>query len=275
MQTASLPTTMYSDFSGETRAALFCPSTNPEHYDSLSIGATFDTDTAELELEWHWCAPTATALHHEVETYSLGYQPTAFCKQSGAGPTMYVAGFIPRTGHVIVERWEITDLLLGQAATQPDGAVLSFLSKNIRKSVLLVSDEVQPIRSMAFHHTQGVLWLMEESAPHVVWALDPDNGSPTYLFDSSTYPEIADKYSMRSLMVDSAAPQGGGFVVALMPWRAWKPKWASPNKLEWGDEVFVARDANCDGIVDEWAQLTIYELVEIRQYFAHQVLEFH
>jgi len=68
-------------------------------------------------------------------------------------------------------------------------------------------------------------------------------------------------------MVSPTAPDGGGFLINMYPWRAWASGWQSYNGVAPGDEFLVIRDSNLDGVTDETVILTWEAYDTARQYY--------
>lgn len=101
-----------------------------------------------------------------------------------------------------------------------------------------------------------------------------NSGAPEWFFDAGTVPELAWLYHARSFMVDPSLPDGGGYVVEFVPWRAWLPKWYSPSKLYQSDPVYLMRDIDLDGVIDESLVTTMGELAIEREYDVNQITTF-
>jgi len=87
----------------------------------------------------------------EFQVETVGFEPTAVCGKAAIGPDFFVVGYIPRTAQVVVERWTITNLLLGTAQSQGGGLPKSILAKGLRKDTIVTTSALQPIKTAVFH----------------------------------------------------------------------------------------------------------------------------
>lgn len=259
-QAPPLPDSVVGAFYGNSNAVAFCPTTDVTKFPALMAWVRFDTKARSLVIDWMWTAEGAET-YREIEEFALGYEPTAVCVQGSAGPILYVAGYVQRTGHVVLEKWTIENMALG-SATQ--GTVFkSTMTKTVRREVIALWTDVGPLRGIAYHVTQDRLWLVEEEFPHRVWGLDPETDVRSLLFDASTHPELADYPSVWRMMVGTDAPDGGGFLILFKPYRAWA---RHPSKEQPSDLLFIMRDADLDGTTDEVAEITFEEFEDVRRY---------
>lgn len=232
-----------------TSAAIIYPSSNPADTDNIRGRVVFDTDEQTLGIEWKIRADGALT-KEENDVFSLSFAPTAVCRERGVGPTFYVAGYIERTGHVVIERWTFDDLLLGAAAPAGGGTPVSTLSRTLRKSVVVMTTELKPLKTMAYHATADELWVFEEEVPYTVSTIDPTTGAIAWLFDWSVIPAVALTHTAYTTMIDPPAPQSG-FVIQLEPWRTWARWPFDVESQEAAVQLYVFRDANLDGVIDE------------------------
>lgn len=271
-QADPLDDAMRSSFPKNLKAATLRPSPDPDLASSVWARVSFHTSSKEVTLDWHAKALDAEPLR-QLETHPVAFEPTAVCVTSGPGADLYVAGYVARTGHVTVERWQVRDLVLGSALPQGgSGPAKSILGKEIRKDVVLLSDDIGPLHSIVHHGPQGMLWLFEDGPPQEVWQLDPEAGGPVPFGSASIIPELAAAKHAAGFTIAPAAPDGGGFVVILYPWRAWRPAWVHEASFQpYATWLYLFRDQDLNGSIDESTALNWIEMVEDRQYFEHMV----
>jgi hypothetical protein len=257
---------------GNTSAFIWYPIANAANVKQLSARTWFFTDAKTVEFDWVACAPGA-APADQGEVHSLSFQPTAICRKAGRSPTIFVAGYIQRTGHVIVEQWDCEDILIGSDTPMGGGAAETSFSKSIRKTVVLLTDDVKPLKAMIYQRYENKLWLFEEEAPNVVWRVDPEVGTPEWLTDASVVPALSTAKSAQTTLVKPTAPDGGGFLVMLYSWRSWQPPWGT-GQLTDDHQLFIMRDSNLDGVTDETATITFEQLKETRLYMLHEDMRY-
>lgn len=254
-QAPALPEAMVARFTSNDAALLF-PGPTPASAQELSASIRFDTEQRVVELSWLFSSGGSSGAQHE--TQSVSWSPTAVCVQQGLGPSFYVAGYIPRTGQSIIEKWTVAPLI---GATQPAGGgpPLLSLTNSMQKEIVTITDGIGPIRTLIYHFSQARLWAFEETAPHRVWSIDPAAGVAQLAYDTSSLPELPGLLSAQVFKIKPGAPDGGGVLVVLYRWRAWKRLWLFPHELDPADTVWILRDGDGDGTIDEsgpisWAQ---------------------
>jgi hypothetical protein len=213
-------------------------------------------------MQWSAKSAGCQAVYRDDE-HAVSFQPTALCLRSGLGKVFYVAGYVERTGQVVVEEWT-ANYYMGAGQPNSGGEPVTLLAPNVTREVLLSSDLVTPIRSMAYFFPSQRLWLFEDAAPHTVWSVDPETGNRQWLFDQTVIPEIALGLSAQTFMVTSDAPDGGGFIVVLFPWRDWDVKWMAG--IPSNEHYYVFRDSNLDGTVDSALSMTVADYDNIKRY---------
>ncbi|MFT7461959.1 MAG: hypothetical protein ACI9EF_000293 [Pseudohongiellaceae bacterium] len=268
-QGVPLPDDAVAYFDPTENALTFCPTTDMTKFPKLNATVDFDTKEQSLDIAFQWTAPGAQTFR-EVQHFDLGYQPTAVCVRGTAGSILYVAGYVQRTGHVVVEEFTIENLLLGSESdgTSNGTVLLSTVSRTVRREIIGLWADIGPLRGIVYHSTQAKLWLVEELSPLPVWSFDPETGLRTLLFDGSAHPELFDYPGVRRLTVSPNARDGGGFMVVFKPYRVWD---RSPSKHEPDDMLFIMRDSDLDGVTDEVAEITFTEFEDVRQYHDYDV----
>lgn len=263
-QGSPLPQEMRASFTGKTFAGSMYPLVAPQHTEKVRADLAFDTTDRTLTLDWYYRDDGALPAN-EVEEHQLSYEPTTYCRKAGASPTFFIAGYVQRTGHVIVERWTFSEMAL-TSYTQ-GGKTLSGFTRTLHKEVVLLRDDIKPLRAIAYFLPSGRLWLFEEEAPNVVWSVDPETGDSAWLLDASVRPEIANARSSKTFVIGPGAVDGGGFILLLYPWRAWDSPWTGvPSEPTNDTELFLFRDSDADGIVDEESVLTWSDYIDGRDY---------
>lgn len=252
-------------------AFIWYPITNPANVDQLSARVWFQTEARLVDFGWLANAPGAKPAELD-ESHSVSYEPTAMCCKAGRSPTVFIAGYAQRTGNVIIEQWDCDDILIGSGAAQGGGQPKTTFSKTIHKSAILQSSTVKPLKAILYNRYDQRLWLFEEESPWVVWRLDPDAETPIpeALTDGIAVPAIAAAKSAQTTLVKPSAPDGGGFLIMLYPWRAWKPDWALSGNLKQSDQLFIMRDIDLNGSIDESATLTWNQLKDVRLYMLNE-----
>lgn len=267
-QGQALPDEMRAHFPSNVLATIMYPIGSGQHVEDVFGGISFDTTDRKIRIDWiHGQDGVESGVLH-VE-YPLSYEPTAICTRTGAGPVLYVAGYIQRTGHVVVEEWTFTNILLGQAVPVGGGTPKSTLSMNLTKSIVLLDSAVMPIRAICYVKPQARLWLIEEAAPNVVWSVETETGNRSFLFDASIVPELPLFHSARTALVKPQAPDGGGFVVQFYKARPWKPTLATPFTSKPTDQLYILRDQNLDGVMDEATVIQMGDIEDVRQYVSN------
>ena len=263
-----LPDDLKANFTPATYAAIIHPSTNLADIDRLWATVRFQTVAQELRFQWLARADGAKPKVVD-EVYSVSYQPTDVCVRAGRGPDLFVAGYVERTGDVIIERWTVDDIALGSAIPQGGGAAVSTLAKTIRRSVVTITDEIGPIRTIAFHAPLGCLFALEAGSPYRLWKILPDTGAAVFAFDYNYMPQLALTKEITSMMVDDTAPDGGGFLFLFDPWTPWDMVAWHYHGIEDDDLVHMWRDSNLDGVTDEALNIEMGELSN-RGYYIHE-----
>lgn len=139
------------------------------------------------------------------------------------------------------------------------------------------SDSVGFVRDAVFHHTSGALWMLEDTAPHRLVALDPTTGQTSQITSSVDQPDLASMFSGEVRMVDATAPDGGGFVVYWYPW----PSWASPSQYpSSGPQSFpagalVMQDKDLDGSAEHVYGALLSDIAIVLEHAAHSDPAYH
>lgn len=255
-------------------AGMLFPLEDPSMRHELNCRVDFDTVERTVDLDWHFsawgAAPGLSREHHD-----LGFEPTAFTQKAGIGPTVYFAGYIEQRGQVIVEQWDVEGIALESELPADDaGAPQSTFTKSIKRSVILRSTGVRPLKAIVYHFTSKRLWLFEEGAPHRVWALDPETGAVDVLFDEATMPELARFHSAWAFLVKPTVPDGGGFIIRMLPRRDWECSDVVLDDTD-DEEVFIIRDRNLDGTTDSAGTYTWQQYDEILDYWSNIDINYH
>jgi hypothetical protein len=265
-----LPQVMLASPIGSALAVIF-PAADPSVVTGL---IRLDTVNKRLLVDWHFS--TGGQSNHSSDEYDLSYEPTAVCARAGKSPVFYVAGYNERTGNVLIEEWTIENIVVAMGAPQGGSVSVVTLAKTVRKEMVCCTTTLKPLRMIAYNLPSNRLWLFEEAAPSVVWALDVSTTpSLVPLFDSSTVTQLPQLLSVRSFRIKQAAPDGGGFIFAFFPWRSWKSKFGSDGPPAGTDPVFVIRDSNSDGAFDESIQLTVESYLNEKLYFEEMDPYYH
>ncbi len=227
-----------------------------------SASVSFDTAEKELHLEWSYDIPGTLGQYPvgfvssgtREDELSLSYHPLAACREAGVSPVFYIAGWADRLQMLVVERIEVQGITIGTTMT-PTGTVVGTLSLSYEKSIVFASDELGPVRCMEYHHTSDRLWLLEDAAPNRVLEVDPVAGDFAVLTNAAAFPALAGMRSMRSIYVDPAAPDGGGFFLLCLP----EPEWelVQEDLQDPQSPVFFTRDTDFDGVPDEVVVTTL------------------
>jgi len=226
----------------------------PTGTDDVHARVTYYADEQTLELRWK-IRREGAYIKEEVEEFALSFVPTAVCTERGTGPSFFVAGYVERTGHVVIEEWRFEDMAFGATTPRGGGPGQSTFSRTIRKSTVLITDQLKPLKAIAFHATSEVLWVFEEEPPHTVWTVHPETGAMTWRFDRTVIPAVALTHTVSTTMIEPPAPQTG-FVIRLEPWRPWS-RWPLVTESDLDAvELYVFRDADLDGENDESTILT-------------------
>lgn len=266
-----LPQVMYSAWpKAKISAFIWHPIAVEADSDKVWARVWFDTSNKLIEASWFASASEDAYPYVEDEVYPVSYQPTAICRKAGRSPTIYVSGYIQRTGHVIVEEWTAESLIVGVAQPQGSEQEKTTLSKIIRKEVVFLSNEIGPIRSMVYNKHEERLWLLEENVPHTVWRVNLSSGVAQPYFDDQTLPALALAESSQTMLVEPSAPDGGGFLILLYPWRCWKPAWLKTPPPADSIQMYMLRDVNLDGVPDESTYISWNQLKDIRLYLDHE-----
>lgn len=261
-----------ASFSSNVMAFQFHPIATGAHADDLSAAVTFDTAKKVVSIDW-WYAVDGAEYGTRHDDFTVSFEPTAVCPRAGSGPTLYIAGYIQRTGHTVIEEWTFENIVLGSALPQGGTQGKSTFSKTVRKEVIVNDAAVLPLRYLVYHYARNRLWAAEDSDPFVVWEIDVDSGARTHLADKFTWPELPLLLSARAGKVKSTAPDGGGFIVQLFKTRCWKPKSAT-GELKPTDQLYIIRDVNLDGVAEEAGVITFANLGS-RQYGANDDPLYH
>lgn len=263
-----LPHDLEVDFTSATYAEILHPSADLA--DVQRLWATVRFGTVAQELRFQWLARADGAEPQVVdEVYAVSYQPTAVCARAGRGPDLFIAGYVDRTGDVIVEKWTVDDIALGSAIPQGSGSAVSTLAKTMRRSVVTITDEIGPLRTIAFHAPLGCLFALEAGSPYRLWKIRPDTGAAVVAFDHDSMPKLALTKEIVSMMVDDTAPDSGGFLFLFNPWASWDVSALHLGGIEDDELIHMWRDSNLDGLTDESLNIEMSELA-IRGYFIHE-----
>ena len=263
-----LPDEMRARYGYHRFALELCPAADPALYGRFSLYGRFDTNKKEVTLDWFYLPPDMKPHIDQDERHPVSFEPTAMCVEADASDTFYVAGYVQQEGLTVVERWTLTDIALGTAML-PEGVTKATLSVNLRKEVLfeMPVSMVGPLRAMAYHKTQDRLWFMEEAAPYRLLSVNSEGEDLTVIADEITLPGLGQYKTMDASQVKTTAPDGGGFIIELFPWRHWKPLRGS--KLQWSTKELLFRDADLDGVVDEIVEMTMQDRLD-RAYVLHE-----
>lgn len=232
----------------------------------ITSEVTFNTNAKTVTFDWSFKDAGATVADH-IDTVSVGYQPTAICRKAAIGSTLFVAGYAPRSGDVIVERWDITNLALGASAGPGGGTPKSTLGYSIQKTIIYNDATVGPLTDIAYHLPAERLWLFEYGGTNTIWALDPSTSQTTWVADRNVIPALSDMRGIRTMKVDPPAAEPG-FIMLFEQWPHWEA--AMPG---FGDlDILVIRDEDLNGaFTDPDDEIAVIDWTEYhdRQYDEH------
>jgi len=224
---------------------------------------TFHAGEKYVQIEWDF-KPQGGDPSQSYDRVTVSYEPTAVCRKAGVSPIFYVVGYVWRTDQVVVEQWELTNMLLG-TAIGPGGATTSTFGYTIRKDVLASTTSIQPIADAVYNRYADKLWLLEAESPKVLWQCDPATGNTTWLADQTTLVALGVAKSMWGTKIVGAALPG--YIIVLKPTYPWEEGDVdSPN-------LFLMRDANLDGTMDEALQMT-WEQYDQRGYWENEAANY-
>lgn len=235
-------------FSGHFAAALFPGSSVAERV-QYNARLTFFPSEKKVELEWAFRHAGALPARR-TDAVDVSYRPTFVCEETAHSPVFYVGGFDERNGATVIERWTVTEMVLGAAALEGGGPPESAFTYSLRKDTLLYLPGFAPLKTAASLPTAQSLLLVEEPAPHAVWLLETATGVLTPVADQSTQPLLASHHTARKFRLKATAPSGDGYVIVMYPWRIWEPMLSA---LADDDELLVFRDDDADGVLDQAA----------------------
>lgn len=244
--------------------ARFAPSVNYAERLYLTGAASQDTVRADISFSndekhsvWiRWAAQVQGAYpDHEATEYEVSFQPTAVARRAGHSSTFYVVGWSARLARVVVEEWDVGTFALAQVPSPSGAAPKTELTlPPVTRSLLWVSNpgQLAPIWDAACDPYAGALWMLESGAVTRIHSL---NLASLMLFTSFA----SDATGMSGLSGHRSFGVGlhptEGFVImsqAKMPWRSLR--YESPSAV-----VFVANDADMDGVLDTTAFITLSE----------------
>lgn len=242
-----IPQELRCDLEAGDRISLFTMDLEPETaVKAVQATVWFNTTKREVHIKaayWEHHALVAGTFVSD-ETHCISYEPTAVAPIAGQGTDFFVAGYYERAGLVMIEKWSFTDLVLGQEQGTPDTKPKLTMTFSLRKTAVLLTDRVSPIRSLAFNMGNNSLLAMEDSYPNPVWEIPVDGSSPSILLDETTVPGLSKLRSMRAAFIEPTHPSGGGLLVVFAPWTDWS---LSPRNVTSTATCYTWLDTDLDG----------------------------
>ena len=223
---------------------------------AVRVGLQFtNTDERKIVLTYFFKDADPYAIPGElIKEIPVSYHPTAICKKAGKGDTFYVAGWAERLGHTVLEEWKLVGGAVGSTVPPSGPPISALIPPTIEKTLLLSTDEIGPVASVAFNHYGGECWLLEEASPKKVWSVDPASpSSRAVMFDATSDP-TGTLATMTSMAVGRHPTAG------FMIYFELKRRWVSGTLYHEPYPLRVFRDTDQDGVMDVQETRTFLDL---------------
>lgn len=242
---------------------------------SLVARLYFNTDAQEVGVQW--LAQSDQADEDGVlvsgistELFATSFLPTAVCREAGLGDAFYVAGYVPRTGDVVVERWRISSAEVGVLAppiTSPPQTNPSppkaYVTKTVRRSLVASLPQVSPLKAIAFNPVRESLVALDigvDGDYATAYEIDVDQGGCVVIQSLAALSELNYHHSVEVYVTGES-----GLVILLDR----RPAWLYNDGVltEMSKSVVLIRDPEMDGSYDlidleyTWSELASEGLV--------------
>lgn len=137
------------------------------HYYSIDSSATLayrlglDNVTSNVvQIRWSAYTPNGS-FKYKVQTLSTAFRPLSVTADARLSQTLYVTGWVERTGEVVVEEWELGDTLLAVSTNGAGAETVNFVLPEVRRRELTRSPQ-GAVYDSAFHPATRELYLLQD-----------------------------------------------------------------------------------------------------------------
>ena len=247
-----LPLDMVAKFGANASwAEEFQLTLNTQSQDDFVIGRVSyqneDAGPKRVTIAWQFKASGAIE-GNSTQSVDVSFKPTAVARRAGTTTVIYVVGWSDRTGRVVVERWDLSQAVLGDAIPVGGGAAYSLFSQpHIERSIEWISEtgSVSPIWDAACE-VYGNSLLLLTRAPTKILSLNLDSRTTTNLYSAS---DVGLSGLAGHRMISIGKHSTGGFIAFTEP----RKPWESVMQYLQLHDYFVMRDSDSDGSFDSTA----------------------
>lgn len=238
----------------------------------LKARVSFNADEQAVWLETVYREPNVTDdVAGEAGWHSTSYIPTAVTCRSGVGRRFYVAGYIKRTGQVIVEEWKLHNLIPSKfAGPQPGGKTHLNLAYTIQKRLVFISDELHPIVDMACLAASNELMLLTGAGSSALIRVDIESGEGVAAVEAAAVSDLSKYSSLYFRVVNDGTPSGQYAAIYLRI----QPRWmyavnAHTSRGSRGEQIHYMQDDDFDGEFEVHSPMIMRTLVQDSEFRNH------
>lgn len=182
-----------------------------------------------------------------VTTEVVSFMPTAATRSTTLSDTIYVAGWSPRTGRVVIEEWKLPHPELGTANPveqpgPPRTVIIGSLAVVERRQVFLDGSDpaLAPVVSMTVDAALGSIYALPNAQPAAIHSVDIETGALTLALDLSSYPNMS-----TAVALDTWRHSSRGMVLTVANKKPWKKPGSGGAEAAW---MIFLEDPEYDGM---------------------------